>query len=155
MKRPTSGRDTPGADGDAVPAPETALDSPPEEGIALAEETVRLDKRETVSATVRVRTVVDTVEESARASLKRGSVEVTRVPVNEVVDVAPDIRTDGDVTIVPILEEILVVEKRLLLKEELHVRRHESTEDVEVPVTLRKQRAIVERTDRDGETGEE
>ena len=32
-------------------------------------------------------------------------------------------REEGDVTIIPVLEEIVVVEKRLVLKEELHVRR--------------------------------
>jgi stress response protein YsnF len=61
------------------------------------------------------------------------------------VETAPGIRTEGDVTIVPVLEEVLVVEKRLLLKEELHIRRGVETETVEVPVTLRKQRAVVER----------
>jgi len=61
-----------------------------------------------------------------------------------VVETAPEIRTEGDVTIVPVLEEVLVVEKRLVLKEELHIRRRIETETVEVPVILRKQRAIIE-----------
>ena len=47
--------------------------------------------------------------------------------------------------IIPILEEVLVVEKRLVLKEELHIRRSVTREDIEVPITLRKQRAMVER----------
>jgi stress response protein YsnF len=38
-----------------------------------------------------------------------------------------------------------VVEKRLVLKEELHIRRSVTLENVEVPVTLRKQRAVIER----------
>jgi stress response protein YsnF len=67
------------------------------------------------------------------------------VPVDRVVETAPETRTEGDVTIVPVLEEVLVVEKRLVLKEELHIRRRVETETAEVPVTLRKQRAIVER----------
>lgn len=37
------------------------------------------------------------------------------------------------------------MEKRLVLKEELHIRRTSQTEVVEVPVTLRKQRTVVER----------
>jgi stress response protein YsnF len=49
-----------------------------------------------------------------------------------------------------VLEEVLVVEKRLVLKEELHIRRRVETETVEVPVTLRKQRAVVEREAPDG-----
>ena len=121
----------------------------------LAEETMRVEKRESVSGTVRVRTVVDTVQELARANLQMESVEVTRVPVNEVVEKPPDIRTEGDVTIVPVFEEILVVEKRLLLREELHIRRHRSTEEVTVPVTVRKQRALVDRIDPDKTNPEE
>ncbi len=55
------------------------------------------------------------------------------------------VRTEGDVVIVPVLEEVLVIEKRLVLKEELHVRRQATRETVEVPVTLRKQQGVVER----------
>ncbi|MGN6488453.1 MAG: DUF2382 domain-containing protein, partial [Devosia sp.] len=47
----------------------------------------------------------------------------------------------------PVLEEVLVVEKRLVLKEELRLKRRVTTERVEVPVTLRKQRAVTERLD--------
>ena len=54
------------------------------------------------------------------------------------------LRING-VTIVPVLEEVLFVEKRLVLKEELHIRRRVSSKTVEVPVTLRKERAVVER----------
>jgi stress response protein YsnF len=53
-----------------------------------------------------------------------------------------------------VLEEILVVEKRLVLKEELHIRRRATTETAEVPVTLRKQRVVVERIDPDKATGD-
>jgi stress response protein YsnF len=115
------------------------------ETIPIVEEELRLDKREVVTGRVRVRTVVDVVEEMARASLDEETVEVTRVPVDRVVDEAPGIRTEDDVTIVPILEEVLVVEKRLVLKEELHIRRQTRSEEVQVPVQLRKQRAVVER----------
>ena len=65
--------------------------------------------------------------------------------MDRIVDEAPETRTEGGVTIVPVLEEVLFVEKRLVLKEELHIRRQATTETVEVPVTLRRQRAIVER----------
>jgi uncharacterized protein (TIGR02271 family) len=116
-----------------------------DESIPIVEEELRVDKRETVTGRVRVRTEVDTVEELAKASLDAESVEVQRVPIDRIVDVAPNVRTEGDVTIVPVFEEIMVVEKRLVLKEELHIRRRRTSKDVEVPVTLRKQRAVVER----------
>jgi stress response protein YsnF len=116
-----------------------------EEVIPLVEETATVGKRQVVNGRVRVQTVTDTLEELAHADLQRETVEVTRVPVDRMVETAPKIRTEGDVTIVPVLEEVLVVEKRLVLKEELHIRRKVETGTVEVPVTLRKQRAVVER----------
>jgi uncharacterized protein (TIGR02271 family) len=116
-----------------------------DESIPIAEEELRVEKRQTVTGRVRVRTEVDTVEELARASLDTETVEVQRVPIDRMVDTAPTVRTEGDVTIVPVVEEVVVVEKRLVLKEELHIRRRRTTKDVEIPVTLRKQRAVVER----------
>ncbi|MEE1610429.1 YsnF/AvaK domain-containing protein [Microvirga sp. CF3016] len=114
------------------------------EVIPLVEEEVRLDKRTVTTGRVRVRTTTEVETELAKATLDGETVEVTRVPIDRMVDRAPDIRTEGDVTIIPVLEEVLVVEKRLVLKEELHVRKRTTTEAVEVPVELRKQRAIVE-----------
>jgi uncharacterized protein (TIGR02271 family) len=113
--------------------------------VPLLEEEVRVAKEEVSTGRVRVRTLVETVEEQARAVLEGERVEITRVPVDRVVDEAPSLRTEDGVTIVPVLEEGLFVEKRLVLKEELHIRRHATTETVEVPVTLRKQRAVVDR----------
>jgi stress response protein YsnF len=72
-------------------------------------------------------------------------VDVTRVPIGRVVEIAPEVRTAGDVTILPVVEEKVVLVKRLVLREELHIRRWVETESVEVPVTLRRQRAEVER----------
>jgi stress response protein YsnF len=121
-----------------------------EEVIPVVEETVTVGKRQVVTGRVRVQTVTETVEEFAHADVQRETVEVTRVPVDQVVDTAPEIRTEGDITIVPVLEEVLVVTKQLVLKEELHIRRQVETETVEVPITLRKQRAVVEREAPDG-----
>jgi uncharacterized protein (TIGR02271 family) len=126
-----------------------------EEVIPLVEETATVGKRQVVSGRMRVQTVTDTVEELAHAELQQETVEVTRVPIDSIVETAPEIRTEGELTIVPVLEEVLVVEKRLVLKEELHIRRRATTETMEVPITLRKQRAVVERIDPDKPTGEE
>jgi stress response protein YsnF len=127
-----------------------------EKGVPLVEETASVDTRQVVTGRVRVQTVTDAIEELTHADVQREAVEVTRVPIDRVVEDVPEIRTEGDLTIVPVLEEVLVVEKRLVLKEELHIRRRVETETVEVPVTLRKQRALVERlapgtTDRESE----
>jgi stress response protein YsnF len=149
MGDPTHPSSVPPHDAEPVPslddAPRSGTRTVAEEIIPLVEETATVDKRQVVTGRVRVQTITDIVEELARADVQRESVGVTRVPIDKVVETAPEIRTEGDVTVVPVLEEVLVVEKRLVLKEELHIRRRIETEAVEVPVTLRKQRAVIER----------
>ncbi len=121
-------------------------DNSPDPTIALAEEmlSVRKQRIETARVKVRVRTKSDTVNH--QVSLFDQNVEVERVPIGREVTETPQIREEGDVTIIPILEEILVVEKRLFLKEEVHVRRVVTRTDQSQPVTLRSQWAEIERT---------
>ena len=59
---------------------------------------------------------------------------------------APQIRTEDGVTIIPVLEEIVVVEKRLILKREIRISKRAISETAEIPVSLRKQQATVERS---------
>ena len=117
----------------------------------MVEETARIDKREVQTGRVKVHTVVETSEQMVREALSSHNVKVTRVPVDQPVTTVPVIRTENGITIVPVLEEILVVEKRLILREELHIEQEVSHETVEVPVSLRKQRAVVERVDAQGQ----
>lgn len=119
--------------------------------VAVAEEQLAVSKREVSEGSVRVRLETETFEDFARAELKHGVVEVTRVKVDKLVDRIPETRTEGDTTIIPVVEEVLVVEKRLMLKEELHLRHRTETKTVEQPVTLRRQRATVDRLDAAGQ----
>lgn len=122
------------------------------EGILpLVEEEAHVGKRERVTGRIRVHTTTDEREELVRTTLDEEVVEVERVAVDRTVDEVPEIRTEGDVTIIPVVEEVLVVEKRLVLKEEVHVRRRRSSETLAVPVTLRRQSAVVERQDEEAE----
>ena len=135
-----------------LPTLDEAIRSEREQVIPIVEEEARIEKRESVTGRVRVRTHVDLVQEPVRASLQEETVEVTRVPVNRDITAMPEVRTENGVTIVPVVEEVLVVEKRLVLKEELHIRRQTRTEEVEVPVELRKERVEVERIPAEGTT---
>lgn len=122
--------------------------------LPLIEETARIDKRAVETGRVRVSTHTETIDQVLRETLRSDMVGVTRVPLNRTLaegEAVPQIRTENGVTIIPVLEEILVVEKRLVLKEEVHVRQTTSGEDVEVPVMLRRQRAVVERIGPDGQ----
>ena len=126
-----------------------------EHSLPLVEERLQVTKRDVVTGRVRVRTVTDVAEELVRQDLHGERVEVERVPVDRFLEPgaeAPGVRTEGDVTILPVLEEVLVVEKRLLVKEELRITRHATQEVAEIPVTVRRQRAVVERLNSEGDT---
>ena len=117
----------------------------PETTIPIVEEELDVSTRTVGTGRVRVETRTELVDERVRTELKSSEFDVERVAVNRPVKKAPAVRTVGDVTIVPVLEEVVVVEKRLMLKEELHITRRVASEAVEIPVSLRKQRAVVTR----------
>lgn len=118
-----------------------------EPSVQLVEESVSVDKTRVTTGRVRVSTSTALVEERAQAVLSGARVEVTRVPVGREIDEVPSVRIDGDTTIIPVVEEVVIVEKRLVLVEEVHVTQILSSEEVSVPVTLRKQTATVEHLD--------
>ena len=116
-----------------------------EERIPLVEERLHVSTRAVETGRVRVRTVVDEQTEYARADLFRDAVRVDRVPIDREVTAVPIVREEGDTLIFPVVEEVLVIEKRLVLKEEVRVTRTRSTEAFEQPVTVRSTRAVVDR----------
>jgi len=121
--------------------------------LPLIAETARIDKRAVEIGRVRVSTRTETVEEVLRETLRSDMVGVTRVAINRTLaegETPPVVRTEAGVTIIPVLEEILVVEKRLVLTEEVHVRQTTAGEEVEMPVTLRRQHAVIERVSPEG-----
>jgi hypothetical protein len=77
-------------------------------------------------------------------------VEVRSVPVNRFVNEAPAIRTMGDTVIVPVVEEELVITKRLVLKEELHLKKRRTKERIVRQVELERERTEVRRLDANG-----
>lgn len=116
--------------------------------IPLVEERVLATKREVETGRVRVSTHTDRHEEMVRVDLARDEVEVRRVPKDEEISQVPEPREEGDVTIVPVVEERLVIEKKLVLVEEIHIRKKRGSEEFAQPVTLARQRAEIEREEK-------
>ncbi len=110
----------------------------------LAEE-LEVSKRQVeTGGGVRVHKSVTESERTIDEPLYIENAEVTRVPINKVVETAPPVRHAGDTTIISIVEEQLIFEKRLVLKEEIHIRKsHESVRRPQT-VTLREEHAQVE-----------
>ena len=113
--------------------------------IPLHAEEVAVTKRETVLGTVRVRLQTKSHEQVIDEMLAQERVEVQRVAIGRTVETVPDMREEGDTMIIPVVEEMLVVERRLVLKEEIHLTRVRTRERHHETVTLREQQATVER----------
>ena len=117
----------------------------PSDRVELVGETLALSKRGVERTRVVFRSLVEEREAVADVELHRESVGAQRVPVGRVVDSAPPVREEGGGTIVRVLEEQLIVRKRLVLKEELRIVRRSNPEVFRQPVRLRSERAEVER----------
>ena len=127
------------------PAPEIENDV-----LRLVEEVARVEKRNVVTGRVRIATHTETLEQTVRDTLEGQTVEVSRISINRMLlpgEAVPQIRTEGDVTVIPLMEEVLVVEKRLVLKEELRVHRRVETGVFEQTVPLLRQSAVIDHLD--------
>ncbi len=118
--------------------------------LPLLEETASVSKQRRVTGTVKVETRTDLREEIAEVTLNRLVIDVLRVPVNRLIEQPPEIRTEGDTTIIPIIEERFIVVKQLFLKEEVHIRHRTERETVQKNVKLRRQHAVVHRVGNEG-----
>jgi uncharacterized protein (TIGR02271 family) len=122
--------------------------SPDEAGetvIPLLAEEVAVSKQVVETGRVRVARVTHEGEQLIDELLARETVEISRSRVGQHVDAMPAVREEGDTIIIPIVEEVLVVERRLFLKEEVRIRRVRSTERHQESVTIRRQEAVVTR----------
>lgn len=83
---------------------------------------------------------------SVDAGVTHEQVVVERKPINQYVDSAPPaVRQEGDVTIISVLKEVLVVEKRLMLVEEVHITKQVNHYENIVTESLRKEEVRVSR----------
>ncbi|GAB3165668.1 YsnF/AvaK domain-containing protein [Telluribacter humicola] len=118
--------------------------------IPVVEESVHLDRKviETGKVTVSKKTVEH--EETVEGTFKFDDIQVERVEINEYIkDQPPGVRHEGDTMIVPVYKEVLVVEKRLLLVEELHITKRQTEKPYHTTVILRKEEVTVSRSDPD------
>ena len=116
-----------------------------EEVVPLVEERVFARKQEVETGRVRVKTFTDETVSCIKEDLMRDEVEVRRVTIDREVDHIPEVREEDGVIIIPVVEEVVIVEKRLILREEVHVHRKTSIEPFEQKVTIRSQHPVVER----------
>jgi uncharacterized protein (TIGR02271 family) len=113
--------------------------------VPIIEEELEVGKRTVETGKVRITKTVQERQEVIHEALRRDEVTVERVVVGRPVEGPVDFRYDGDTMIIPLVEEVLVVEKRLVLKEELHITRRSTVTEQPQTVTIRREEAHVER----------
>ncbi|WP_106477295.1 DUF2382 domain-containing protein [Phytohalomonas tamaricis] len=126
-----------------------------ERSIPLLQEELEVSRRDITAGKVRVSTVTHERTQQVEEMLSQERIEVEHVAMDRYIDAVPDIREEGDTTIIPVVEEVLVVERRLRLKEEVHIHRVRTTTPYREEVTLREQDAVVTRDDDEGMTTSE
>jgi uncharacterized protein (TIGR02271 family) len=108
-------------------------------------EELEVQKRVVETGKVRITQVVHERDVVIDEPLFREEVEVERVPIHRVVDGPIPVRYEDETLIVSVVEETLVVEKRLVLKEEWHIRKRCAETHQPQRVTLRSEEAQIER----------
>jgi len=121
----------------------TSPASEEEQVIPLFGEELTVTKKKLDTGHVRVSTVTREREELVDELLSHEKVEVEKIAVGKLIESVPSVREDGDTIVIPVVEEVLVVGRRLVLKEEVRIRRVRGTERHQERVILRKQEAVI------------
>jgi uncharacterized protein (TIGR02271 family) len=136
--------DSPSARADDVAT--GAADAAADIVVPLHEEAVAVTKRVVATGRVQVSRITHRREQLVDEMLAREEVTIERTPVDRPIDAVPPIREEQDTIVIPVVEEVLQIERRLILKEEVRIRRVKGTRNYQEKVTLRKQEAVVTRS---------
>jgi uncharacterized protein (TIGR02271 family) len=113
--------------------------------VPVIEERATVDKRVIETGRVQIHKTVHEHTEVVDQPLQTEQVEIERVAINRMIDEPMSIRHEGDTMIIPLLEEVLVVEKRLVLREEVHIKKLKSVVHDPQEVRLREERVEIVR----------
>jgi uncharacterized protein (TIGR02271 family) len=114
--------------------------------IPLVEERLSVEKREVETGRYRISVRVEERQDTIPAELSHDEVEIERIPMNQTLSQLPSVRLEGSTTVIPVVEEVVVVEKKLVLVEEIHVRRKTNVKTEQIPVTIRSEHADIDRS---------
>ena len=112
--------------------------------IPVIEEQLQVEKQVVETGRLLIKKAVREDEQVVTTPLMHDEISVERVSINKYVETAPDVRYENELTIIPVVKEVLVLEKRLMLVEEVHItKRRISTDDTQ-RVMLRREDVTVE-----------
>lgn len=112
--------------------------------IPLLEEELKIARQKVLTGGVRVLKTVTERTETVNEPTLREQLEVQRVEINKFIETAPPVRYEGDTMIVPLVEEVLVVEKKLVLREEIRILKRRDTVQNPQQIVVRREEATLE-----------
>ena len=113
--------------------------------LPIFKEELEIQKQKKITGVVRLEKTVRTTESVVEEDLIKESILVEHVPVNRYIDEALMTRQEGDTTIIPIMEEIMIVTKQLVLKEEIRITRRREQSHYQQTVPLRAEEVEIKR----------
>jgi uncharacterized protein (TIGR02271 family) len=113
--------------------------------VPVVVEELDVQKRAVETGKVRITKVVHERETLVDEPLLRDNVAISRLPMQRVVEGPIPVREENGTTIISVVEEVLVVEKRWMLREEIHIRKRRTETHQPQHITLRSEAVQIER----------
>jgi uncharacterized protein (TIGR02271 family) len=113
--------------------------------IPVVEEELEIGKREIEAGRLRLQKRVSEHEQTVDEPLFADEITLERVTLNRFIDEPTPARIEGDTTVIPLFEERLVIQKRLVLREEVRITRRRIERRAPQVVALRREEVTVDR----------
>lgn len=118
--------------------------------LPIYEEQLRVNKEMQEIGEVVIRKVVEDVPTQAEVDAIHEELDVEHVSVGEVVEERREPWREGNVLVVPVYEEQMVVVRQLVMREQLRISMRQVTEKHHLSETLKREYAVVEDPDQTG-----
>lgn len=118
--------------------------------IPVRQETIEVSKKAVDKGTgVRIKKTIEERNEDVTMQLSHDEIEVEHIPIRKIIPAneLPAARQEGDVYIVPVFKEVLVVEKKICLEEEVHIKRIRKQRAETESIPLKSEGVTIERFD--------
>ncbi len=118
--------------------------------VPVVSEELHADAIPVETGSVRVVKRVEGHDEILQQELRKGRVEVRRIKTDRVVDGPQQVQRNGKTLIIPVVSEVLRVEKQWVVTEEIQITQSEEREMFEQKVAVNREVAEIERVDESG-----
>jgi len=118
-----------------------------EEVVPVVQEELEVQKQRVETGRVRLNKRVREQEAVVEEAVVQEEVEIEHVPVGRFVEQPVAVRYEGEALIIPVHEEVPVIEKRIRLKEEIRITKRRIETSQRRPVRLRTEAVMIERVE--------